>query len=41
MWEAILCHITEDGPVRRDGILERFRNDDELAVTAVLVDLLN
>jgi hypothetical protein len=41
LWEAILGHVTEDGPVRRDVILERFRNDDELAVTAVLVDLLN
>jgi hypothetical protein len=41
LWEAILSHITDEGPIRRDAMLARFRNDDELAVTAVLVDLVN
>lgn len=40
LWEAVIDHLGEQGPVRRESILERFRHDDELAVTAVLNDLV-
>lgn len=40
LWEAVVEHLTEVGPVRRDKLLDRFRHDDELAVTAVLNDLV-
>lgn len=40
LWEAVVEHLGEVGPVRRDHLLERFRHDDELAVTAVLNDLV-
>jgi hypothetical protein len=40
LWEAVLEYVAEQGPVRRDAVIERFRNDDELAVTAVLADLV-
>ena len=40
LWESMLEYITEHGPVRRDALVERFRHDDELAVSAVLADLV-
>ncbi|HVW30485.1 MAG TPA: hypothetical protein VHC69_34245 [Polyangiaceae bacterium] len=40
LWEAVIEYLGETGPVRRDRLLERFRHDDELAVTAVLNDLV-
>jgi hypothetical protein len=40
LWEAILEYVTEHAPVRRENVLERFRHDEELAVTAVINDLV-
>jgi hypothetical protein len=40
LWEAVIEHLGDAGPVRRDRLLDRFRHDDELAVTAVLNDLV-
>jgi hypothetical protein len=40
LWEAVLAHITEQAPVRREEVIARFRHDDELAVNAVLADLV-
>jgi chromosome segregation and condensation protein ScpB len=40
LWEAILGYIAERGPVRRAEVIERFRRDEETAVTAVLADLV-
>jgi len=39
LWEAILDFVGDEGPVQRADILERFRNDGEVAVIAVLTDL--
>ena len=36
LWEAVLEFLADEGPARRDRVLERFRHDDELAVSAVL-----
>lgn len=40
LWEAILDHVAERGPVRRNDVIERFRRDEETAVAAVLADLV-
>jgi hypothetical protein len=40
LWEAVLEFLADEGPARRDRVLERFRHDDELAVSAVLNDLV-
>lgn len=40
LWEAVLEYIGEHSPVRRSAIIERFRHDDELAVSSVLADLV-
>ncbi|HVU05974.1 MAG TPA: hypothetical protein VHE30_29695 [Polyangiaceae bacterium] len=40
LWEAVLDFIGERGPVRRIEVIERFRRDEETAVTAVLADLV-
>jgi hypothetical protein len=40
LWEGILEYITEHAPVRRESVLARFRNDEELAVVAVINDLV-
>jgi len=40
LWEAVLDYTSERAPLRRESILERFRNDDEAAVIAVLADLV-
>jgi hypothetical protein len=39
LWEAVLEYVTDNAPVRRESVLERFRSDEEIAVTAVLNDL--
>jgi len=39
LWRALLEHLQEHGPVTRRRLFERFRNDDPLAVGAVLNDL--
>jgi hypothetical protein len=41
LWEAVLEHVAAQGPARREDILERFRNDEEMAVIAVLTDLVS
>jgi len=40
LWEAVLEFVTAHTPVRRADIIDRFRHDDELAVTSVLADLV-
>jgi hypothetical protein len=39
LWRALLEHLQEQGPLTRRRLFERFRNDDPLAVGAVLNDL--
>ena len=39
LWRALLEHVQEHGPLTRRRLFERFRNDDPLAVGAVLNDL--
>lgn len=41
LWEAVLSHIQDRGTVRRADILQRFCNDDERIVRAVLSDLVD
>lgn len=41
LWEAVLEFVLAQAPVRRDAIIERFAKDDALAVSSVLVDLVN
>ena len=41
LWEAVLSHIQERGTVRRAEVLQRFCNDDERIVRAVLSDLVD
>jgi hypothetical protein len=40
LWEAILEHLQRQGPVTREEVLRRFRNDDEPSVKGVLRDLI-
>jgi DNA-binding MarR family transcriptional regulator len=40
LWEAILDYLGREGPVTREEILRRFRNDDEPSVKGVLRDLI-
>lgn len=39
LWEAVLDYLAEHGSVTRERIFERFRNDPEQSVAAVLSDL--
>lgn len=39
LWRALLEHLQQQGPLTRRRLFERFRNDDPLAVGAVLNDL--
>ncbi|HMA95021.1 MAG TPA: hypothetical protein VKP30_20155 [Polyangiaceae bacterium] len=39
LWRALLEHLQAHGPLTRRRLFERFRNDDPLAVGAVLNDL--
>jgi hypothetical protein len=40
LWEAVQQFVVEHGPVGRRRLLDRFKNDDEPAVLAVLKDLV-
>jgi len=40
LWDAVLAHVQERGPVLRTGVLERFSRDDESMVKGVLRDLV-
>src|SRR5262245_16711136 len=40
LWEAVLLHIQQHGPLTRAEILQRFRRDDESIVRSVLIDLV-
>jgi predicted transcriptional regulator len=39
LWEAVLAHVQEHGPVQRSELLQRFVHDDEATVRAVVYDL--
>lgn len=39
LWRALMEHLEAHGPLSRRRLFERFRNDDPLAVGAVLTDL--
>jgi hypothetical protein len=41
LWEAVLTHVTDVGPVLRSGVLERFARDDERDIRGVLRDLVD
>lgn len=41
LWEAVLGHVQEHGPVSRADVLNRFRNDDTATVRGVLKDLVD
>jgi hypothetical protein len=40
LWEALLAYVTDKGPVTRNQILQRFRNDEDPVVRGVLKDLV-
>jgi hypothetical protein len=40
LWESVLELVTEEGPVRRDRVVERFAEEDPIAILAVLADLV-
>lgn len=40
LWEAVLEHIQDQGPLSRAAVLQRFRNDDGVSVKGVLSDLV-
>lgn len=40
LWEAIFEHVKKSGAVSRGAVFQRFRNDDEVVVKAVLNDLV-
>jgi hypothetical protein len=40
LWEAVLRHIEEHGPVLRGELLRRFHRDDESIVRSVAADLV-
>jgi hypothetical protein len=40
LWESVLEYIGEKGPIRRQQIAERFRYEDERAVSSVVNDLV-
>ncbi|MFO0749380.1 MAG: hypothetical protein U1F43_27490 [Myxococcota bacterium] len=41
LWEAVLSHIGERGPLARDAIMRRFAADDEQVLRAILRDLVD
>jgi hypothetical protein len=41
LWAAVLEFVEEEGPAGRERIMQRFGNDDPLAVIAVLTDLVS
>jgi len=40
LWEAVLTHIRESGPILRAALLGRFHEDDGLVVRSVVRDLV-
>jgi hypothetical protein len=40
LWDAVLRHIQQNGPVLRTAILRRFARDDEAVVRSILLDLV-
>ena len=41
LWEAVLAHLRDSGPVSRAAVLTRFNNDDTATVRGVLKDLVD
>lgn len=39
LWEAVLGHVQEHGPLLRNELLRRFARDDEATLRAVILDL--
>jgi predicted transcriptional regulator len=39
LWEAVLAHIQQHGPLLRSELLQRFARDDEATLRAVILDL--
>jgi len=40
LWEAVLAHVQQRGPVSRADVLQRFARDDETVLRSVLLDLI-
>lgn len=40
LWEAVLTHVQEKGPIHRSDVLMRFQKDDAATVRGVLKDLV-
>lgn len=40
LWEAVLRHIQQNGPMLRTAVLRRFARDDEAVVRSILLDLV-
>jgi hypothetical protein len=40
LWEAVLCHVQQHGPVARGELLQRFAREDDEVLRSVLVDLV-
>jgi hypothetical protein len=40
LWEAVLAHVQQHGPLLRSDVLARFARDDEASVRAVVLDLI-
>lgn len=41
LWEAVLAHIQQQGPLLRSELLHRFARDDEATLHSVLADLVS
>ena len=41
LWEAVLAHIQQHGPLLRSELLDRFARDDEATLHAVIADLVD
>lgn len=40
LWEAVLAHVQQHGPLARGDVLLRFARDDEVVLRSVLLDLV-
>jgi hypothetical protein len=40
LWEAVLAHVQQRGPLSRADVLRRFARDDETVLRSVLLDLI-
>lgn len=40
LWEAVLAHIQQHGPMLRSAVMERFARDDDATLRAVVLDLV-